>query len=150
MVELVGYSYFSGAPHGYVILRSGPRIPGMRITKLGRDEGSRSQPGLKLFCSMDRLFFVYILASKSRTLYIGVTNDLMRRVLEGKRKMIPGFTSRYNINRLVHFEETMDIESAIAREKQLKSWLRKKKIDLIESTNPDWKDLSEDWLPKAA
>jgi putative endonuclease len=84
------------------------------------------------------------MSNKSRTLYTGVTNDLKRRVFEHKRKLIPGFTSKYNLTKLVYFETTTDINLAITREKQIKGWLRTKKITLIESINPDWKDLSED------
>ena len=87
------------------------------------------------------------MTNQSRTLYTGVTNNLMRRVYEHKNKLIPGFTSKYNIKKLVYFESTSDINQAILREKQIKGWLRVKKIALIESTNPEWKDLSEEWLP---
>jgi len=90
-------------------------------------------------------FFVYILASKSRKLYVGVTNDLERRVFEHKEKLVEGFTKQYRIDRLVHFEETSDVLSAIEREKQIKGWLRLKKIALIESNNSAWEDLSEAW-----
>jgi putative endonuclease len=90
-------------------------------------------------------YYVYIMTNKSRTLYTGVTNNLERRVYEHKHKSIPGFTSKYNITRLAYFEETDNISQAIAREKQIKGWLRVKKIALIESINPEWKDLSEDW-----
>jgi putative endonuclease len=90
-------------------------------------------------------YYVYILASKSRTLYTGVTNNLERRMVEHKRKLQRGFTARYNINRLVHFEVFDDVIDAIAREKQIKGWGRMKKIVLIEATNRDWKDLSEGW-----
>ncbi len=91
-------------------------------------------------------YCVYIMASKSRTLYTGVTNNLERRVYEHKHKLMPGFTAKYNITRLVHYEVTNDIRDAIAREKQIKGWLRAKKIALIEAENPNWRDLSEDWL----
>jgi putative endonuclease len=91
-------------------------------------------------------YWVYILSNKSRTLYIGITNDIERRVVEHREKVQPGFTSGYNISRLVYYEEFGDPDSAIAREKQLKGWLRKKKIALIESMNPEWKDLSEGWF----
>ena len=77
-----------------------------------------------------------------------MTNNLMRRVDEHKRKAVPGFTQRYNINRLVFFEETGDVRAAIAREKQIKGWSRAKKIALIESMNQEWKDLSEDWFQR--
>ena len=91
-------------------------------------------------------YYVYIMASKSRTLYTGVTNNLVRRVYEHKQKLIPGFTKKYNIARLVYCETFPDVRAAIAREKQIKGWLRAKKIALIESLNPDWKDLSADWF----
>ena len=87
-------------------------------------------------------YYVYIMTNKSRTLYTGVTNNLERRVYEHKQKLIPGFTNKYNISRLVFFEATQDIRAAIEREKQIKGWLRSKKIALIESVNPQWEDLS--------
>lgn len=90
-------------------------------------------------------FYVYIMANRSRTLYTGVTNDLQRRVFEHKHKLIPGFTQKYNITNLVYHEATGDVREAIAREKQIKGWLRAKKVALIESVNSDWRDLSEDW-----
>jgi putative endonuclease len=90
-------------------------------------------------------YFVYILASRSRKLYVGVTNDLERRLFEHKQKLADGFTKQYHIDRLVHFEETNDVMSAIEREKQIKGWLRGKKVALIESGNPTWEDLSEAW-----
>jgi len=90
-------------------------------------------------------YYVYIMTNHSGTLYAGVTNDLRRRAWEHKQKLIEGFTKRYNITRLVYYEETPDANSAIFREKQIKGWLRKKKIALIESVNPGWKDLSEGW-----
>ena len=85
------------------------------------------------------------MTNKSKTLYIGVTNNLKRRVFEHKNKLVPGFTSKYNITKLVYFEEGSDVNVALAREKQIKGWLRTKKIDLIEASNPEWKDLSLDW-----
>ena len=91
-------------------------------------------------------YYVYIMTNKHNTvIYTGVTNDLMRRVYEHKKKLVPGFTARYNIVKLVYFEETQDVNSAISREKQIKGWLRKKKVALIEKDNPDWLDLSEEW-----
>lgn len=90
-------------------------------------------------------YFVYILTSKSGTLYVGMTNDLHRRVYQHKYKIIKGFTSRYNVDRLVHFEVFNEPKQAIAREKQIKGWLRRKKITLIKENNPTWHDLSEDW-----
>ena len=89
-------------------------------------------------------YYVYMMTNYSRTLYTGVTSNLERRVHEHKTKLVGGFTTRYNITKLVYFETTGDIESAIAREKQIKGWLRRKKVDLIESVNPEWRDLSLD------
>ncbi|MFQ6032659.1 MAG: GIY-YIG nuclease family protein [Candidatus Zixiibacteriota bacterium] len=93
-----------------------------------------------------RQYYVYIMTNRSRTLYTGVTNNLYRRVYEHKNKLIDGFAKKYNITKLVWYEVTSEITSAIAREKQIKGWLRKKKIALIESMNPEWKDLSEEWI----
>jgi len=90
-------------------------------------------------------YYVYIMTNKSRTLYTGITNDLQRRAHEHKRGLVPGFASKYRITRLVYFEVTPDVRCAIAREKQIKGWLRAKKVALIESVNPEWKDLSADW-----
>ena len=90
-------------------------------------------------------YYVYIMTNKSKTLYTGVTNNLKRRVYEHKHKLVPGFTSKYNITQLVYFETTPDVRSAIAREKQIKGWLRAKKIALIDSANPKWQDLSAGW-----
>ena len=89
--------------------------------------------------------YVYFLASRTKKLYVGVTNNLQRRVWEHKTGMLDGFAKRYNINRLVHYEESGSIRSAIEREKQLKGWLRHKKVALIESGNPEWDDLAEAW-----
>ncbi len=90
-------------------------------------------------------FCVYIMSNRRHTLYIGVTSDLRRRVYEHRNHLIPGFTSRYAIDRLVYVEPAGDALSAIAREKQLKRWGRSKKIALIESVNPQWRDLTIDW-----
>ena len=90
-------------------------------------------------------YYVYIMTNRSRTLYTGMTNDLERRVSEHKQKAIPGFTSKYNITQLVYYESSNDVSEIIAREKQIKGWRRSKKIDLIESMNPNWEDLSADW-----
>lgn len=94
---------------------------------------------------MQKSYYVYIMTNKSKTLYTGVTNNLLRRVFEHKKKETPGFTKRYNITQLVYYEETSDVHSAINREKQIKGWLRRKKIELIETMNPKWTDLSADW-----
>ncbi|MGH9606511.1 MAG: GIY-YIG nuclease family protein [Terracidiphilus sp.] len=94
---------------------------------------------------LEKAYFTYILASRSHTLYIGVTGDLQRRVFEHKWKEHDGFTERYNCDRLVWFERYQDVGKAIARETQLKGWRREKKIALIEKTNPAWVDLSREW-----
>jgi putative endonuclease len=91
---------------------------------------------------MDKQYFVYIMTNKwNKVLYVGVTNDLQRRVLEHRDKTLRGFTQRYNIEKLVYFEATESIESAILGEKQIKGGSRQDKIALVASTNPDWKDL---------
>jgi putative endonuclease len=96
-----------------------------------------------------RSYYVYIMTNRSRTLYVGVTNDLERRVYQHKQKQIPGFTAKYNITQLVYYEETGDVLAAIAREKTIKGWLRAKKIALVESVNPQWQDFSDtEILPK--
>ncbi len=93
----------------------------------------------------ERTYFTYIIASRSRTLYIGMTGDLLKRVFQHKDKTFEGFSADYNCDRLVWFERFMDPRNAIAREKQLKGWRREKKLALIETTNPAWVDLSEGW-----
>ena len=109
---------------------------------LSNSEGSR----LSLSHGMPRdRYFVYIMTNVSRTLYTGVTNNLVRRVYEHKNKIIPGFTSRYNITELVYFEETSDVQAALTREKEIKGWRRAKKSQLIASVNPKWLDLSSKW-----
>jgi putative endonuclease len=90
-------------------------------------------------------YAVYIMASRSHVFYVGVTNDIVRRVREHKVRVCKGFTARYNIDRLVWYKTYGDIRDAIAREKQIKPWRREKKIRLIESLNPAWQDLSEEW-----
>ena len=89
-----------------------------------------------------KTYYVYILSSRYRVLYTGVTGDLDRRIREHRNKVQDGFTRRYNISRLVYFETFPDVNAAIAREKQIKGWSRSKKIALIRSRNPDWKDLA--------
>ena len=91
---------------------------------------------------MEHQYYVYLLTNKNNTvLYTSVTNDLKRRVYEHKKKLIDGFTKKYNVNKLVYFEATNDIKSAIQREKQIKAGSRKKKVKLIDKLNPEWKDL---------
>ena len=92
---------------------------------------------------MSHNYYVYILASQKRVLYVGATNDLVRRVAQHKQRAIPGFTKKYAVNQLVYFEHTHDAVAAIAREKELKGWVRAKKIALIEGMNPGWEDLYE-------
>ena len=92
-----------------------------------------------------KTYATYILASRTKVLYIGVTSDLERRIYEHKHKLTEGFTTKYNVDRLVFFETTSDANAAITREKQLKGWTRAKKKALVETANPTWRDLSEDW-----
>ena len=94
-------------------------------------------------------FFVYILSSRSRTLYIGVTNDLHVRVLQHREKQPGSFTAQYNIDRLVYFERFQYVQNAIAREKELKDWNRARKVALIESVNPTWEDLAAYLRPES-
>jgi len=93
-----------------------------------------------------KTYFVYIMSSDTGTLYTGVTGDLSNRVYQHKHKLIDGFTKKYNITRLVYFEETTDVYAALEREKEIKGWRRSKKIELIKSTNPTCQDLAEDWF----
>ena len=94
----------------------------------------------------NRSYWVYILTNKRNgTLYVGVTNSIMRRIWEHKTKAIEGFTKQYGLNRLVHSEQFREVNAAIAREKEIKGWLRKRKLALIESENPNWNDLSAGW-----
>jgi len=90
-------------------------------------------------------YYVYIMASKRLTLYVGVANNLMRRVYEHKRHLVEEFTKKYKTKRLVYYEETNDVNAAVVREKEIKGWLRRRKIALIKSVNPTWKDLSKEW-----
>jgi len=90
-------------------------------------------------------YYVYILASRPRTLYVGVTNDLNRRLWEHRNGDGSDFTRKYRTGRLVYFETTANVQAAITREKQVKGWIRKRKVELIESMNPTWEDLSTQW-----
>jgi putative endonuclease len=90
-------------------------------------------------------YYVYINSSYRGTLYTGVTNDLARRAYEHRNKLVAGFASKYNITKLVYYEPTNDVISAIEREKQIKGWLRAKKVALIETMNPEWRDLADEW-----
>jgi len=101
---------------------------------------ANGNPGIAM-----KTYYVYILASKRNgTLYIGVTNDIIRRVYEHKNNLVPGFTSKYGVHRLVYYERFNDIEYAIQSEKRLKKWNRSWKLELIEKVNPGWKDLYND------
>lgn len=92
-----------------------------------------------------KTYYVYILASKRNgTLYIGVTSNLVKRLGEHKADVVKGFTNKYNVHRLIYFEQTNSVETAISREKQLKHWNRDWKIELIEKDNPEWKDLADE------
>ncbi len=102
------------------------------------------QRGVAIQSMTSKTYYVYILASKRNgTLYVGVTDNLERRIYEHKNNLIKGFTEKYNVHNLVYYEETTDVNVAIEREKQIKSWSRKKKILLIEKENPTWNDRSE-------
>jgi putative endonuclease len=91
-------------------------------------------------------YYVYLLTNwNNRVIYVGMTNDLQRRLYEHKNKLVRGFTSRYNVNKLVYFEHTTDVLQAVAREKEIKKWRREKKNRLVESMNTEWKDLSAEW-----
>ncbi len=93
--------------------------------------------------SMTRTYYVYLLTNwNNKVMYVGVTNNLKRRIYEHKKKLVKGFTEKYNLNKLVYFEETQDVTSAIAREKEIKKWRREKKNQLVNRMNPNWKDLS--------
>jgi putative endonuclease len=94
----------------------------------------------------ERTYAVYIMASRSRVLYTGVTNNIELRTFQHKHGTVPGFTKRYFVTKLVYFEIWRDVRGAIAREKQIKGWLRSKKVALIESKNPKWLDLAEEFF----
>ena len=92
-------------------------------------------------------FYVYLLTNhNNKVMYVGMTNDLKRRVYEHKTKQLSGFTEKYNLSKLAYFEETSDVHAAITREKEIKKWRREKKNQLVVPTNPEWKDLSEGWF----
>ncbi|NOQ89046.1 MAG: GIY-YIG nuclease family protein [Gammaproteobacteria bacterium] len=95
---------------------------------------------------MNKTYYVYLITNwNNKVLYTGITNNLERRLYEHKNRLIKGFSERYNINKLVYFEQTNDIESAITREKEIKRWRREKKNILVESNNKKWQDLSKQW-----
>ncbi|HEY0701594.1 MAG TPA: GIY-YIG nuclease family protein [Candidatus Acidoferrales bacterium] len=95
---------------------------------------------------MDKRYSVYIAASVSGVLYTGMTNSVVRRIHQHKEKRTPGFTQKYNVTRLVHYESFEHVRTAITREKTIKRWRRGKKVALIEATNPKWNDLSAEWF----
>jgi len=91
-------------------------------------------------------YYVYLVTNwNNKVMYLGVTNNLERRLYEHKNKLVKGFTEKYNVNKLVYFEETQDVTAAIAREKEIKKWRREKKNQLVNRMNPNWKDLSSGW-----
>ncbi len=93
----------------------------------------------------EKRYYVYIMASKSRVLYVGVTGFLMPRIIQHKTGEVDGFTRRYKVNRLVYYETFQYVNNAIARETEIKKWRREKKVALIEPSNPTWEDLAADW-----
>ena len=95
---------------------------------------------------MDKTYYVYITASRTKVLYTGITSDLTGRIIQHKDKRLNGFTKKYNVSRLVWYNETNDIQTALEWEKKIKGWSRKKKIDMIEKNNLQWQDLSAAWL----
>ena len=95
---------------------------------------------------MSKTYYVYLITNwNNKVLYTGVTSNLERRIYEHKNKLIKGFTHKYNVSKLVYFEQATDIDSAITREKEIKKWRREKKNRLVESTNKNWEDLTEQW-----
>jgi putative endonuclease len=118
------------------------------ISTNGRDLKNQNNKITKRTLTMNKTYYVYLITNwNNKVLYIGVTNNLERRLYEHKNKLIKGFTEKYNINKLVYFEQTNDIESAIIREKEIKKWRREKKNSLVESANKQWEDLSKQWQP---
>ena len=91
-----------------------------------------------------KTYYVYIMTNHSGTLYTGMTDDLKQRVEEHKHDLVPGFASKYKVKKLVYYEEANDANTALERQKQIKGWQRSRKVELIESLNPEWKDLSLD------
>ena len=103
------------------------------------DEASRA---VGIVALLTKHYYVYIMASRSRVIYVGMTNNLRRRVEEHQQKLVEGFTQKYNVTQLMYYEVTNDVHAALAREKEIKGWRRSKKVALIESVNPTWRDLS--------
>ncbi|MCD6401904.1 MAG: GIY-YIG nuclease family protein [Anaerolineales bacterium] len=95
---------------------------------------------------MTTIYYVYLITNwNNKVMYVGMTNNLERRMLEHKQRLVKGFTSTYNVNKLVYYEQTNDVRTAIAREKEIKKWRREKKNNLVEESNHEWKDLSAEW-----
>jgi putative endonuclease len=117
---------------------------GMRDPDPSASLGMTARFGI-VFMSGEKRYYVYIFTDPSRTLCTGMTNNLRRRLDEPKQKLVPGFTARYDINRLVYFEVFEDVRNAIDCEKKVKPWSRAKRVGLVESKNPKWDDLSRDW-----
>jgi len=93
-----------------------------------------------------RRYYVYLITNwNNKVMYVGVTNNLERRIYEHKKKLVKGFTKKYNVNKLVYFEETQDVTNAINREKEIKKWRREKKNQLVNRINPTWEDLTLEW-----
>ena len=96
--------------------------------------------------SEDKKYYIYLLTNwNNKVMYIGVTSNLTKRIYEHKNKLVKGFTEKYKINKLVYFEETTDVMTALQREKEIKKWRREKKNQLVNQVNPEWKDLSLGW-----
>ncbi len=94
----------------------------------------------------EKRYYVYLLTNwNNNVMYVGMTNNLERRLYEHKNKLVKGFSSKYNLNKLVYFEETSEVRSALEREKEIKKWRREKKNSLVKGMNPEWKDLSKEW-----
>ena len=96
--------------------------------------------------STERKYYVYLLVNwNNKVIYVGMTSDLQKRIYEHKHKLVKGFTEKYNVNKLVYYEETTDVHTALAREKEIKKWRREKKDNLVKTMNPRWRDLSLEW-----
>jgi putative endonuclease len=131
-------------PESHVTLDSRARAPAV-ISTGGRNLSYSARLALRNAARVmpdDRHYYVYVLTNwNNRVIYIGVTNDLERRVFEHKNKLVKGFTEKYNVNKLVYFEETSDVNAALTREKEIKKWRREKKDALVTNSNPQWTEL---------
>ena len=127
-----------GAAWGAFVISTEAQRSGEILHLAGTAQYSGIMPG-------SRTYYVYILTSRSRTLYVGVTNNIKRRIWEHKQGEVQGFSRRYHIDNLVYVEAFGDVNAAIAREKQIKRWRREKKLRLIAGDNPEWRDLSDGW-----